>query len=232
MDSLKWISIAAISLFSCMPKPSLEGTYELYNSEGCNRNFLKLEHWTFPMVRQPPKIYFRDGIFINPPYVKNGKPLFCMYNRSYKKIELCEIGKIDMRIDGDKLFLSKEGCILEFRKSRDFDHFSENSLYTIKLEMFDYDLNFIGSEEWIRTDSTEHLFKLAEAIGIQHMDRVHDEGLADGTEYCLTFSDNFDNEYRTVSFNSIHTPYEIHILLRYLMYDLYPKNLKAKHLRY
>jgi len=198
----------------------VSGVWQLSNSENCDKNFLGLNAFVYPYVKHGHKIYISDSLFYNPSMKVEGLPFEKGYTIKGEQIFLEGIGQIELTRRDSLLVLEKEGCMLTFTIKMPEETLPKNSLSKIIFYIKDGEGAFVDSLHLQRTGRTAHVFRIAESIEIDDLNKKFDEGVSDTNEHTLILHLFNGKSYQIISYGKYETPFEIKTLLKYLLDEI------------
>lgn len=198
----------------------ISGIWHLENSENCNRNFLGLQPFIYPYAMYGHKIYVSDSLFYNPSLKEEGFPFEKRYSIKGEKIFLESIGQINFIRNDSILLLEKEGCKLTFIRKPKGQTLPEEILSSISFYVKDDDEVLVDSLHVQKNESNAHLFRMAGSIAKENLDKIFDEGTLDTNEYEIILHLRNGQSFRITSYGKYETPFEIQILIKYLLSEI------------
>jgi len=216
-----WLYVLILLTAGCSnDKSQVSGTWQLVNSESCDKNFLGLTFYVYPYVMYGHKIYITDSLLYNPHLIKEGLPFEKPYRLYGNQMILEGLGSIKFTRLDSALVLEKEGCKLLFVKQAVEETLAQKGLSEINFYVKDDEGSLVDSIGLQRTREKSHIFRIAESIRIKDLDKTFDEGVSDSYEYGIVLRLATGKSYQVVSFGKYETPFEIKTLVKYLLKEI------------
>jgi hypothetical protein len=149
-----------------------------------------------------------------------GLPFEKRYIIEDKKILLEGIGRIGFAIRDSVLVLEKEGCKLIFVKKNQGETLSEDSLCSITFYVSDDEGVLLDSIQMQKTSSNAHIFRIAESIEKEHLDKTFDEKVLDTNEHKIILHLCNGKVFQITSYGKHETPFEVQTLIKYLLAEI------------
>lgn len=219
------ICTLSISLLRCSTanENNLSGIWTLINSENCDKNFLGLNPYIYPYVMYGHKIYITDSNFYNPFVQSEGLPFEKEYRLKKGQICLENVGQIEFIKQDSMLILKQKGCELVFLQQTHKETLPQNSLSEIIFYVRNSERELVDSVRLKRIGRTSHIFRIAESIEMDDLNKEFDKNTSDTNENTLILQLYNGKSYQIISSGKYETPFEVKTLLTYLFAEMYPR---------